>query len=406
MKYIITKYKINNIYRLFEAVLDDNDKAVELFLNPKEDGVNVGNIYIAKAEKIIKNSSSCFLNIGKSKIFLNIPKNQKILYSNKFSKGKEIKEGDFIVAEIKNAGIKGKNPTATVNFNIKSEHIILIFGEKGIHFSKNIPNDMKDKILFITNKIIEDDFKDYKVKEEIPSIIFRSNINNIPLNYDIIKTEFKNLLNEYFTFINKAVHSSPFSLVRKSDYHFIDRIMHIKEPIDEIITDIPEVYDILLKHTYINSKKITMYEYDFSLHKLYSLERALYNATKSDVNLKSGANIKIEQTEAFNVIDINSSHSSKLKASNKDEFLYKINIEAAKEIARQIRLRNLSGIIIVDFINMKDDTLLDSVMDKLKNYVKNDYVKVKVIDKTKLSLVEIIREKKYSSLKEQLTSGK
>jgi ribonuclease G len=93
-----------------------------------------------------------------------------------------------------------------------------------------------------------------------------------------------------------------------------------------------------------------------------------------------------------------------LKSQSKEEYFFKVNKEAAIEAAKQIRLRNLSGIIIIDFINMKDESNLDKIMKVLEKEFMSDPLKVNVIDRTALGLVEITREKKYASLNQQLTS--
>ncbi len=129
------------------------------------------------------------------------------------------------------------------------------------------------------------------------------------------------------------------------------------------------------------------------------------NALSRYVYLKNGANITIDSTEAMNVIDVNSANSGRVKSESKDEYFYQINRECALEIAKQIRLRNLSGIIIVDFINMKNPKYLDEIMELLRMEFRKDPLKVEVVDKTKLGLIEITREKKYPSLKQMIRNN-
>ena len=129
------------------------------------------------------------------------------------------------------------------------------------------------------------------------------------------------------------------------------------------------------------------------------METLFTNLTKSIVWLNSGANIIIEQTEALTVIDVNSSR----QATKKEIQLFDINKEAAKEIALQIKLRNISGIIIVDFINLEDTADKAELLSVLRDETRYDSCRVTVLDYTKLGLVEMTREKKYPSLKEVLT---
>ena len=125
------------------------------------------------------------------------------------------------------------------------------------------------------------------------------------------------------------------------------------------------------------------------------------NLKKERVWMKSGAYLVIEQTEAMVVIDVNTGKS--VDKHSFEEHLLRINSEAAVEVCRQLRLRNLSGIIVVDFINMKQPGSMDVIKDILEQELAKDSVTAAFVDVTKLSLVELTRKKIRKSLKEQLT---
>ena len=136
-----------------------------------------------------------------------------------------------------------------------------------------------------------------------------------------------------------------------------------------------------------------------SLGKLYSLDNALSKALDKRVWLKSGGYLVIEPTEAMVVIDVN---TGKYEGKKKlEETVLKINLEAAAEIARQLRLRNLSGIIMVDFIDMNQEESKMQLMEALKAAVAKDPVKTVVVEMTRLNLVEITRKKVRRPLYEQ-----
>ena len=118
--------------------------------------------------------------------------------------------------------------------------------------------------------------------------------------------------------------------------------------------------------------------------------------------MNSGAYLIIEQTEAMYVIDVNSGKNNSKKSS--DSYVLSVNMEAAKEIMRQIRLRNLSGIIIIDFINMEDETMKEQLMQELKRLAKLDRIQTTIVDMTPLGLIEITRKKTKRSLRAQLES--
>ena len=135
---------------------------------------------------------------------------------------------------------------------------------------------------------------------------------------------------------------------------------------------------------------------------MYKVEEELKKVMGRYAWLKSGGQIIIEHTEALTVIDVNSSKFEGKKQI--EESSLKVNLEAAKEIARQIRLRNISGIILVDFINMKSEENQKKVLQALKDAVKNDKVKVNVLGMTRLGLMEMTRQKKRKMLKDILKS--
>ena len=137
-----------------------------------------------------------------------------------------------------------------------------------------------------------------------------------------------------------------------------------------------------------------------SLSALYGIEGKLKPALETRIWLKSGGYLVIEPTEALTVIDVNSGKCEDGK--NPEDTYRSINLEAAEEVAFQLRLRNLSGIIIVDFINMQSPGDNAQLLYVLKSLVKRDKVKTTVVDMTPLGLVEITRKKISKPLREQL----
>ena len=147
---------------------------------------------------------------------------------------------------------------------------------------------------------------------------------------------------------------------------------------------------------------VSLYSDDqLPLHVLYKIGSEIESVKERRVWLKSGAYIVIDQTEAMCVIDVNSGRTD-MKEAREDAFL-KINTEAAKEIARQLRIRNTSGIIMIDFINMKDEDHLRSLMECLRRAAAQDPVRTTVVDRTALQLVEITRKKERRTLREQMS---
>lgn len=174
---------------------------------------------------------------------------------------------------------------------------------------------------------------------------------------------------------------------------------------ERIVTDCEDVYqeieEYLKEYQQEDAKKLEYYQDEqISLSNLLGLEKDIEEALKEKVWLKSGGYLIIQPTEAMVVIDVNTGKSVNKKKAK--EHFRLINLEAGKEIARQIRLRNLSGIIIVDFIDLDTEEAKEELMNALKGFVAKDRIKTDVIDMTKLNLVEITRKKVMKPIYEQL----
>ena len=183
-------------------------------------------------------------------------------------------------------------------------------------------------------------------------------------------------------------------LIHSSSYNYSNEIEDIvlKNKYDsfKVITDKEDIYEEL--RTRIEGRFLYFYDDEMvSLEKLYSLETRLEKGFNRTVYLKSGGSIVVEPTEALTVFDVNT--GKLIKGKNVEATFLKINKEAAKEIVRIIRLRNFSGIIIIDFINMKDNNKISELISYLKNELSKDEVVVKYVDITALGLVEITRKK-------------
>lgn len=142
---------------------------------------------------------------------------------------------------------------------------------------------------------------------------------------------------------------------------------------------------------------------DIPLSALWSLETAVKEATNRKVWLKSGGYLVIDPVEAMTVIDVNSGKN--IRGGGKEQLIRKTDEEAAVEVMRQLRLRNLSGIVIVDFIDLRASEDRQLLLKQLRRLASLDPMKTTVVDITKLNLVEIIRQKSGKTLSDQLRSS-
>ena len=170
-----------------------------------------------------------------------------------------------------------------------------------------------------------------------------------------------------------------------------------------IITDLPDVYENLEEYgEQYPDVQLQLYETEFQpLYAVYRLDRDWKEVTGKRVWLNSGAYLVIEQTEAMVVIDVNTGKA--INRNRKQQHLKKINMEAADEIVRQLRLRNLSGIIMIDFIDMENLENREELIEHLCNRLRQDRIPTNYIDMTRLNLVELTRKKVRKSLAEQIS---
>ena len=171
----------------------------------------------------------------------------------------------------------------------------------------------------------------------------------------------------------------------------------------DIVTDIKEVYEktlIFLKENHSElADRVRLYEDSMiTMNKLYSIDTLFESALDKRVWLKDGGYLFIEPTEALTVIDVNTGKNVQKKDASAVKL--KTNLEAIKESARQMRLRNISGIIVIDLINTADKSEVDLLYHTMKDYLKEDRLNTVAIDITKLCLFEITRRKRKPSLLE------
>ena len=169
---------------------------------------------------------------------------------------------------------------------------------------------------------------------------------------------------------------------------------------EEIVTDEEDLYKLFTDN--FENIPVRFYQDDMlPLSKLYSIDTHLKEALGKKVWLKCGGYLVIEPTEAMVVIDVNSGKTDSHR-KEKETYYLKINLEAAKEVARQLRIRNYSGMIMVDFINMEDKENNKILLSALDEYLRKDTTKTRLVDMTALGIVEITRKKERKPLSEWL----
>lgn len=363
------------------------------------DGITrVGEIYIGRVRNVVQNIHAAFIDIGEGRLcFLPLDKALNPIITNRIYDGR-IVAGDEIVIQITREALKTKEAACETQLSFAGQYAVVTTGKrKGrFGFSGKLAPAKKREL------------NDY-LKETLPDfpfdLIIRTNAGGLS-DYEELKQEILSLKAEADELFMRARTRACFTRLKEAPPLWLATLRDMyRDGYDKIVTDDAALYEQLAAYMKAEMPadmgKLSFYEdTEFSLFKLYGLEGKLKEAFIKNVWLPSGGYLVIEPTEALTVIDVNSGKYSGKKAAEDTFFL--INKEACEEIARQLSLRNLSGIILVDFINMESSERKQELLTFLQELVRKDPVRTNVIDMTALGLVEITRKKVYKTLAEQM----
>lgn len=372
------------------GILFEDGKAMEI--RCYEDGSILGNVYRARVSNLSPNINAAFVDIKKG---------ESCYLSMDDYHGEKLKVGDLVTVQIVRDKIKTKRYAVTTDISLQGDYAVTtLFAPVGVS-SKIADNDRKKELKSLMQKLLaaEKDAQLYLTEgntaetERIKKLDIGGIIRTQAEHAEdaVIEHEIEEQARLLYSIMKKSEYATQYTCLYHTEVEYIKDIrrLHALQEM-EIVTDIPEVTEAI--------PGIPLYTDEYSLTLRYSLAGLLEKTLSKRAYLKSGAYLVIEPTEAMTVIDVNSGKS--IKGKNAEEQFLKINIEAAKEIARQLRLRNISGIVMIDFINMKEDAHNQELIKKLAEYVRMDPVRTTVVDMTKLGLVELTRQKGKRALHE------
>lgn len=387
-KLLITRYA----GRILTALWEDDHPATFNFY--KEDGDRLGNIYIARIKQMVKNIHAAFVEILPG-VLCYLPLDENVpLYMSDGRIAEQVRPGDEVVVQIAKEAIKTKAPVATAKWNFTGEYAVLTVGKSGLGISTRI--DDADWIARAKAEFAPELGEDY-------GLILRTNA--YMTDFSVIKEEIRYLVEQYRNIRQKAKTRTCYSCLYHTPEPYVSEILGLNDDgLEKIMTDDKVLYEEL-KETLTSmsparATKLVLYTDTYPMSKLFALETELERATSKQAWLKSGGYLVIEPTEALTVIDVTTGKVDIKK--NQQETFFKINMEAAKEAARQMRLRNLTGIVIIDFINLKSEDARKQVYEELVKACRLDPIKTTVVDRTRLELVEVTRKKIRKPLHEQM----
>ena len=371
------------------AALSEEERIVEIRLESDQEKSIFGNIYTGQVENIASNIQAAFVQIEPGKrCYYPLAEAQRAVFSAGRKGNGPLRPGDELLVQVSRDAMKGKLPALTSNLNFTGRYLVLTTGDKKFGLSSKLSQEDRHRLSGWLKEEAERPDKEF-------GIIVRTNAADASKE-EILK-ELEWLKGRYHKAVVQGRNRTCFSLVLETEPFYVAAVRDAYgRDLDEIITDVPEIREMILGYLEEISpelkEKLRFYQDKLlPLYKLYRVETALDAIQKEKVWLNSGGFLVIQQTEAFVSIDVNSGKYTGKKKM--EETFRKINLEAAAEISRQLRLRNLSGIILIDFINMENPDHRDELFHVLQKLLRKDPIKSRAIDITPLHILEMTRKK-------------
>ena len=398
MKVII----IDKSDEIIRTCLIEDDELVEEY----EEGTNItrleGNVYLGKVRNILPGMQSAFIDINeKRNAFIHINEllekqddktGNKEVDFEKYKIRDYIKENDPLLVQVKKDEENEKGVIVTTNIKITGLYSVLLINTNIATISQKIEdNNERKRLLEIANELRDE-------KEKLGLIIRTSaegiEKEEIKQDFERLKFIWNQIKERYEEDIKEKVF--PDLIYENNDIEFKFLLGVISTGIDKIITNDKVCYEKLQNFIKSISLKEISVEFDDTREKIrdvYQLDSKIRELEKRKIWLKNGSFITIDKTEALTAIDVNSGKYTGSENESKEETILKVNAEATKEIAKQLRVRNISGIIIIDYINMNKEEDVKKIEQLLEKELKKDRSKTQIVGFTKLNLLEMTRKK-------------
>ena len=374
-----------------KIALLENGKLIEYYVDEEESIRKEGNIYIGIVKDIVKGMQAAFVDIGTEKnSFIHLKDvldkvdESKENLNTKIDISSVIKVGQKLLVQVKKDSNLQKGARVSTHINLPSKYIALMPNTDIVTISQKI-TDTKEQERLV--KLVKENLSKGNGAIIRTSAIGKEqeiieDIKNIEAKWEKIETSFKN---------DKG--NKP-KLIAKSENIVEKMLIDLPENSIQKITinnkkDYEKMLEFKEKKSYLKSTEIELIEDQDILDK-YDIEKEISKLENRKIWLKCGGFITIDKTEALTAIDVNTGKYTGTK--NVEQTIYKVNEEATIEIAKQLRLRDIGGIIIIDYIDMKDEKNKERIETLLKERLKKDRTKTQVEGFTKLDLMEMTRK--------------
>lgn len=387
------------------AVLEDG-QLVEFYVEKREKESMLGNIYRGRVERVLPGMQSAFIDIGLSKnAFLYVkdllPESDEDNQTPAPSPGKPpriedlVKAGQELTVQVVKEMSGQKGPRVTTRISLPGRFLVLLPNRNMAGISKRMEGSEERKRLKELAR---------SLKPDGAGIIIRTAARNVPAEW--LTNEIQSLSRKWDMILDQQSRG-PVPRCLYSEPDFVSHMVreHLSPDLDRFIVNDRDIWE-QISH-FLDSvspgfrPKVEYFSKDYDLFEYYHVESAINQALARKVLLKSGGYLIFDSTEALTVIDVNS--GKYVGRTSLEETALSINREAAEMIARQIRVRDIGGIIIIDFIDMQDKSHREEVVAALKEAVRRDRTQTVVVGMTSLGLVEMTRKKVRQPLASYMT---
>ncbi len=371
----------------------ENGMLVEFYIEREDLRSNIGDIYYGRVEAVRENLKAAFVDIGVEKAaFLPLIDASYEVFEGEGKRlhRRKINANDNVLVQVVKEPYGTKGARITTFITIPGRYVVLMPTTNHLGVSRKISNKKeRGRLLKIG----------HSCKPKKMGIILRTEAEG--KDAKAISEDVKYLSTVWRDITKRLKDVKPPALIHKEvDLTLKATRDHFTGKDSILYVDSKEGYNKIVRYLRTLSpedvRRVKLYSSDIPIFEKMGIEKEISKIYRRNVWLKNGGYIVIDRTEAFWVIDVNSGKFNKIKAQ--EDMIYEINLEASKEIARQLRLRDIGGIILIDFIDMKSEKHKNALLKNFGQILKKDRAKVSIVDITQLGVVELTRTRVRSNV--------
>lgn len=374
-------------------ILLENGNIVERYYEYENDKRIEGNIYLGKVQNVLPGMQAAFIDIGEDKnTFIHIKdilpkvdeKQQDVTNIINQDIRKVIKQGDTLLVQVKRDGTNKKGARVSTHVNLPGSYCVLLPNTPFITVSQKIEDiNEKRRLTYILKQFLPNSYG---------AIIRTSAVGK---DRETIENDVTKLIKKWEKIIEKLKEAKAPILLQKN-YNIVEKILLdlSEQNLERIVVNNKIEYDEIQEIIRQTNSKIKLELDEKDLIEMHYIKKQLEKIDNRKIWLKCGGFITIDKTEALTAIDVNS--GKYIGNKNLEDTVFEVNREASIEISKQLRLRDIGGIIIIDYIDMQKEENKQRIIDTLRECLKNDRSKTQIVGFSKLNLLEMTRKHIYS----------